>query len=331
MEKKITVVMSAYNHEEYVEKAIQSVLSQTYKNFKFIVADDASTDRTVEKIMKYENIIDEIHLYDENSGSGREVELGIQSDTKYIAIINSDDCWEPQKLEKQVKYLEEHSECGACFTWCDEIDEDGNLIDKQVFKVKNRTKEEWMYRFWKRGNCLAYPSVLIRTDIYKKICNRNIDVYRQLPDYYIWLQLIQEWEIYILEENLVKFCHHSRNANVSANTIVNSLRNDMEAEYIWYKIMKEMEIEYFKKAFSSVLINSAAQGEKEIICEKYFSLCISPIQAVQSAAILYYYDVFEKTENYNELLKHYGYTNKMFYQQEIQMGKGKFQLDLLKR
>lgn len=107
MKNKITVVMSAYNHEKYVEKAITSVLNQTYKNVYFCVADDASSDDTANIIMKYEKEIDEIHLYDINSGHGRWMPLILNSKTKYTAIINSDDWWETTKLEKQISYMEE--------------------------------------------------------------------------------------------------------------------------------------------------------------------------------------------------------------------------------
>ena len=79
------------------------------------------------------------------------------------------------------------------------------------------------------------------------------------------------------------------------------------------------------------MVNPNAENHKEILCEKYFVLCISPIESVKSAAILYYYDVFENMENYNVLREKYGYTNREFHQQEMQMGKGKQQADLLKQ
>lgn len=330
MDKKVTIIMSAYNHEDYIESAIRSVLNQTYKNYKFIVADDASTDHTAEILMKYENSIDEIHLYDKNSGHGRGREFILQADTEYTAIISSDDFWEQQKLERQIDYMEQHPECGACFTWCDEIDEEGKLTDIQIFRVKNRSKEEWMFHFWKNGNCLAHPSILIRTEVYQFLCKKNISVFRQLSDFYMWVKLIQNWEIHIIEEPLVKFCHHKNNQNVSAFTAVNCIRTDMENEYIWYKIMKEMSDEYFKEAFRTMLINPKAASREEIICEKFFVLCMSPVMAIQSAAALYFYDVFENPDYYKVLCEKYGYTNKMFYEQEMQIGKGRYQLELLK-
>lgn len=330
MDKKVTIIMSAYNHEDYIESAIRSVLNQTYKNYKFIVADDASTDHTAEILMKYENSIDEIHLYDKNSGHGRGREFILQVDTEYTAIISSDDFWEQQKLERQIDYMEQHPECGACFTWCDEIDENGRLLDNQVFCVNNRSKEEWMLYFWKNGNCLAHPSILIRTEIYKELCRENINVFKQLPDFFMWIRLIQKWEIHIIEESLVNFRHHVKNQNVSASTSVNRVRNDMEAEYIWYKIMKKMESNFFKKAFQSTMINPNVKSEEEIVCEKYFAMCISPLEAVQSASVLYYYDVFENKDNYQALQEKYQYGNREFYIKEMQIGKGKKQVDLMK-
>lgn len=331
MDNKVTIIMSAYNHEDYIESAIRSVLNQTYKNYKFIVADDASTDHTANVILKYQDDIDEIHLYDNNSGHGRGRTFILQADTEYTAIISSDDFWEQQKLEKQIDYMEHHPKCGACFTWCDEIDENEELVDIQMFKINNRIKEEWMLYFWKNGNCLAHPSILIRTEIYKQLCSSNISVFKQLPDFYMWLQLVQNWEIHIIEESLVKFRHHKKNQNVSAFTAVNCIRTDMENEYIWYKIMKEMDDCYFKKAFKSMLMNPDAKGKEELLCEKFFILCISPVMATQSAAILFFYDIFENPKYYQVLTDKYGYTVKMFYDQEMMIGKGKYQLELLEQ
>ena len=330
MRKKVTIVMSAYNHAGYITQAIDSILNQTFKNYKFVMADDGSTDDTVEKIMKYEDKIDEIHLYDINSGHGRCRELILNSDTEYTAMMNSDDIWAPDKLEKQVKYMDEHPECGACFTWCNEVDENGIPVEMQVFHESNRSKEEWMFYFWRKGNCLAHPSVLIRTELYQELCKGNNGVFRQLPDFYMWLQLIQQWEIHIIEEDLVRFLHHKMNENVSASTSINCVRNDMEAEYIWYKIMRKMNAAFFKKSFQSMMMNPDAKSTEEIICEKYFVMCISPLEAVQSAAVLYYYDLFENKENYLVLQQKYKYSNREFYIKEMKIGKGKKQIDLMK-
>ena len=324
MEPKITVVMSAYNHEKYVEKAIQSVLNQTYKNIYFCVADDASSDNTANIIMKYEEKIDEIHLYDTNSGHGRWMSLILNSKTEYTAVINSDDWWENTKLEKQLFYLEKHPECAACFTWCNEVEEDGSLMEKQLFQSTNKSKEEWMYTFLLQGNCLAHPSILIRTEIYQKLFSDNNSVFRQLPDFNMWIKLVQEHEIYVINEMSTNFLHHSKgqNMNVSTPNLENSVRNDIEMAFIWYTAMKNMDDKYFKKAFKKVMVNPNANSHIEILCEKYFVLCTSSLLGVQMAAINYYYDVFQNMENYEILKQKYAYTNKLFHEIDTKIGNG---------
>lgn len=325
MEKKVTVVMSAYNHGQYVEKAIQSVLNQTYQDFYFVVADDASTDCTADILRKYEGEIDEIHLYYENSGHGRCRDMVLNVKTKYVALINSDDYWELTKLEKQVNYMEQNPECAACFTWCNELTEKGELLEKQVFQVDNRTKEEWMYLFWQQGNCLAHPSILIKTEIYQELFVPNNSVFRQLPDYNMWLKLIQRYNIHVIDEKLVNFLYHKSeiSENVSRPSLENSIRNEMEIGFIWYKTMKEMDDAYFRKAFAKVMVNPKAISHKEILCEKYFVLCISPLLEVRNAAISYYYDIFSDEGVYMVLKDKYGYCNKDFHKQDVHMGYGK--------
>lgn len=322
MEPGVTIIMSAYNHEQYVEQAIQSVLAQTYQGAYFIAADDASTDNTAAILMKYEEQIDELHLYDLNSGSSRGRDLIFRVRTEYTAMINSDDYWERDKLEKQVRYLEEHPECAACFTWCNEIDEDGNDKSSGMFQQKNKTKEEWMRFFWENGNCLAHPSILIRTKVYQEVTKENTALFRQLSDYYRWLLLVQKYELHIIEEKLINFRYHDSAAgvNVSMPNNENMIRDAMEQSYMWYKIMLEMDDQYFRNAFADILKDKEASSHEQILCEKYFVLASSPILGVAQASIYFYYEVFRDIEVYQVLMNNYGFYNKDFYSKELQIG-----------
>jgi len=112
IKNKVSVIMPCYNHEDFVEQAIESVLNQSYNKFNFYIADDSSTDKSVEKILQYENQVDEIHLFDKNMG-GLVRFLITRVDTEYVALLNSDDFWEKDKLEKQIEYMETHADCAA--------------------------------------------------------------------------------------------------------------------------------------------------------------------------------------------------------------------------
>lgn len=322
-DKKITVVMSAYNHGKYIGRTIESVLNQTYQGFKFLVADDASQDDTVDVIMRYEDKIDEIHLFDINSGGGRVDALLPSVDTPYTALINSDDYWESEKLEKQLAYMEADPDCAACFTWCNIRDEEGKLKENQYFNVGNRTRYEWMYRFATYGNCLAHPSILIKTDIYRHlVCDTNIGTTRQTPDFYMWVKLIQKHDIHIIEEPLTNFLEHSSklSANVSASVIENEIRTEMEMAHIFNREMKNMDDNFFRRAFRSVMKNPNAPTHEEIMCEKFFALLSSPCIGIQDAAISFYSDVFYDQSMYHVMVEKYGYTNKDFYKTNVSKG-----------
>lgn len=318
--KKVTVLMSAYNHEKYIERSIESVLNQTFQDFYFKIADDCSTDGTAKKIIKYENKIDEIHLYDSNSGCGRISDMLNETFTPYVAMIHSDDFWEATKLEKQVAYLESRPECAACFTWVKLIDDTGNEIKDRGFCQKNRKKEEWIRFFWSTSNCLAHPSIVIRTDLYKELTQyENLTVYRQLPDYYMWIKLLQKHNIYILPEKLVTFRIHG-SENMSAPTLKNTLRDNIEQSFIWYELMKKIDDSFFKKAFGDIWFNKNANTKEEITCEKFLMLASSPVSGIAQAATWYYMDAMKNKKVYNVLKEEYGFDSKQFYELEFERG-----------
>lgn len=205
---KVSVVIPSYNHGKFLKTAIKSVLNQTFEDFELIILDDASTDNSKNVIDSFDN--KKIRKYFHKNNEGAVATLNQLIDLakgRYIAILNSDDCWEMTKLEKQVKVLEENSEIGACFTWADFINEkDEILLDSKhnIFQEKNRSRGRWLRYFFDKGNCLCHPSVLIRKEIYEIIGKYNI-IYRQLPDFEFWIRLIKQYNIHIIEENLTHF------------------------------------------------------------------------------------------------------------------------------
>ena len=320
---KVSVLLPAYNHAKFIEETIESVINQTYRDFEFIICDDASTDGTVEKIMKYEKYIDEIHLFDENAG-GRGGFLRTRAKGDYVAILNSDDVWTIDKLEKQVKALEEHPDVVACFTWCDRIDEDGKKIDGfNPFNVHARDKAEWMNYLFFNGNCFAHASVLIKQDIYQEIYSNNVLIYRQIPDYYRWVLLLQKYDVIVLEECLTKIRTSIKagRENVSAFTKENLLRQFNEETYMWYKIISNMEDDFFIRVFKNELIDVEAEDKIEVMCEKFFILLQCRFEYSKGAAILFLYEHYAEMAEW--LQCRYQFTNKDVYNIVINVGPSK--------
>jgi glycosyltransferase involved in cell wall biosynthesis len=122
--KKVSVIIPTYNRETYISQAIESVIDQTYKDIEIIVVDDGSTDGTFQKIQPYE---DSIHyIYTENGGPSHARNVGLKNATgDYIAFLDSDDLYYPDKIELQVEFLERFQEIAMVCTEFSGFDDEG--------------------------------------------------------------------------------------------------------------------------------------------------------------------------------------------------------------
>ncbi len=106
----VSVIIPVYNGEQYLAQAIESVLFQEYHPLEILVVDDGSTDRTAQIAQQFDKIS---YLYQSNQGHGAAKNFGIQhSHGEYIAFLDADDRWLPNKLNLQVKHLLEHPDIG---------------------------------------------------------------------------------------------------------------------------------------------------------------------------------------------------------------------------
>ena len=210
---KVSVILSSYNHERYVAEAIQSVLDQTFEDFELLIYDDGSKDNSADVIRSFEDPRIRTFLYEENRGPlEASMEAAEAAQGEYVAIHHSDDAWEPDKLEKQVRYLEEHPEVAACFTLVQFMDEEGKLyvppegsFYREVFCQPNRTQAEWLRHFFFYGNCLCHPSLLIRRKKYAEYDLLETAGIWQLPDFSMWVKLSLQEPIHIFQEPLTRF------------------------------------------------------------------------------------------------------------------------------
>lgn len=276
---KVSVIIPSYNHESFVGEAIESVLRQDFTDFELLIADDCSTDNSVNIIKSFDDERIKTFFFSENLGPTEILRFLIENSRgEYIALLNSDDRWRDGKLSKQVAFLEENKDFAACFTWASLIDEHGNasingdVLDSEVFIQNNCNRYEWLNRFFYHGNRLCHPSVLIRKSVYEELGYYN-GAYRQLPDFEYWIRLCSKHEIHILEE---VFTEHRRtrgeNQNTSALSQANALRNISEISNIFVRMFENLDDDTFIRAFGGNFINPKASSPAEIICEKFFLL-----------------------------------------------------------
>jgi glycosyltransferase involved in cell wall biosynthesis len=130
----VTVIIPSYNREKYIRATIDSALSQTYRNLEIVVVDDASTDRSMEILNSYEDRIRILeHEGRANRGQSASINLAMGCTRgEYVAILDSDDVWTIDKIEKQVDFLERHPDIGIVYGNGHAIDESGKLLYKLI-------------------------------------------------------------------------------------------------------------------------------------------------------------------------------------------------------
>ena len=128
MSPRVAVVIPCYNRQQYLAQAIQSVLDQTWTNTELVVVDDGSTDGSREVLASFGDRIRVLtHPGGVNRGQSASINLGIEnSDSEYVAILDSDDWWAPEKLRLQVDYLEAHPEVGLVYANGYQVNADGS-------------------------------------------------------------------------------------------------------------------------------------------------------------------------------------------------------------
>lgn len=236
----VSVVIPSYNHENYIEETIESILNQTFQDFEIIITDDGSTDKTVEKIKKFKDQRIQLFLFQNNIGACTALNNCItNSNGKYIAYVSSDDVWESDKLEKQVKFLDENQDIGVVLTKAKIIDENGEeLNDKNhfyysIFDQENRSNFSWLKYFFLQGNCLCHPSAMFRRSIYD-----DIGLYDErlanLPDLEMWVRVCLKHNINIIDEKLIKFRIRDNNANASTSA---NPKNRIRAKFEYKQIL----------------------------------------------------------------------------------------------
>jgi glycosyltransferase involved in cell wall biosynthesis len=226
---KISVILTSYNHDNYINEAIDSVLNQTFTDFELIIWDDGSSDHSWYLINQYNDARIKAFRNDVNEGPvfGINKAISEMATGDYIAIHHSDDVWELDKLEKQVGFLNTNQNFGAVFTWAQIIDEQGNEQENNYFIQENKSRWQWLQQLFTGDNRLNHPSILIR-----KQCYQDVGLYHyslaQTPDAEMWSRVLIKFPIHIIQEKLTKHRLFSNDTNTSGHRIDVKIRTNNE-------------------------------------------------------------------------------------------------------
>ena len=302
--KTVSVYINAYNAEKFIEQTVNSILAQTYKNLKVVVIDDCSTDSTVDLLKAIKD--DRLFIYSlpTNSHIAYTLNEGLKyMDGDYIAHCDADDLWQPEKIEKQVNFLENHSEYGACFTHTNMIDTDGKILEEnnfyEIYNIENRSQAQWLNFLCNKANHLNHSTFLARKEIIEKVGKYDLSM-PSLHDFDYWMRLVCVCPIWIIEENLVSTRIHSDNNHAMDMKKTNS--HDGEYERIVKKCISVCPENLFLEAFEDDLFFKGEHTREETEIEKALVLSkihtpayYNPVLTVEILAELIndrkYYDI----------------------------------------
>lgn len=199
-EPLVSIITPVYNAEQFLSETIESVKNQTYQNWEMILVDDCSKDNSADIIKEFQNTDDRIKYIrlEKNSGASVSRNTGItNAKGRFIAFVDSDDIWNPDKLEKQVSYMLENK-VGFTFTSYRYMKENGEPTNK-VAKAPQKID----YNGLLKNTIIGCSTVVIDRDI---VGSFEMPLVRRGQDTATWLKILRTEEFaYGIEEDLVKY------------------------------------------------------------------------------------------------------------------------------
>ncbi len=206
----VSIVMPSYNTAKYITETIESVLNQTYPFWELIIVDDCSTDDTDRVVKPYlEN--ERVRYLKNNYNSGAAVSRNYalrEAKGKWIAFLDSDDVWLPEKLEKQIEFMLTNN-YHFSYTNYEEIDEESKPLNVFVTGPKKITKQGMFNYCWMGCLTVMYDAEVVGVIQIEDIKKNN--------DYAMWLKVCRKAKCYLLNEQLAKY--RKRSCSISRHGV----------------------------------------------------------------------------------------------------------------
>ncbi len=205
----VSVIIPTYNHAEYLREAIVSVKTQTYKNWELIIINNFSDDNTIEIVESFNDERIKLINFSNKGIIAASRNIGLQkAKGEYIAFLDSDDIWSPNKLEKQLIEFKNNTQLMLCSTNCDQFPYGQKNLLKLYFSRKVKFEELILV------NKIINSSVMIRRNVIEKVgLLDETPELRAVEDYDYWIRISIAYPegIKVLKDRLLKYRLHDSN------------------------------------------------------------------------------------------------------------------------
>lgn len=243
----VSVIIPCYNSEKFVAEAIDSVLAQTHKNIEIIVVEDGSTDNSLAVLKRYETV-DNITVLQHENGVNKGVsttrKLGVtQAKGSFIAFLDADDIFKPEKLEKQLNLFQLYPEVVLVHSKATLLNTT-DIVFKNEFNyaIKNTPYDFQKQPNWLTGNHICNSSVLVKTELIHKY-DFSIKQAFQFEDWLLWSLLSNEGPFYFQDEALLEYRVHEDSATSALiNNQIKSYYSKMEYLFNFFTLSTTQEM-----------------------------------------------------------------------------------------
>lgn len=216
IENLVSIITPTYNCGGFISETIKSIQSQTYKSWEMIIVDDCSNDDTksiVSDLAKNDKRIKYICL-ERNSGAAVARNIALkEARGRWIAFLDSDDLWKPEKLERQVAFMIENNYQFSYTAYC-EINEEGQSLNKFIWGPNKITRLGMIFYCWPGCLTVMYDA--------KKLGLTQIPDIKKNNDYAMWLKISKHADCYLLNENLA--CYRKRSGSISNHSYLSLIK-----------------------------------------------------------------------------------------------------------
>ncbi|MHA1338270.1 MAG: glycosyltransferase family 2 protein [Promethearchaeota archaeon] len=267
MQPKVSIIMAVYNEENIIKKAINSILNQSFKNFELIIINDCSSDNTLKKIeelLKEKDHRIKVINNKVNIGLTKSLNKAIKiARGKYIARQDADDYSLPKRLEKQIKFLDDHPDYAFCGT--------------EAFVKQNKHAGVKYYRYKEIFNrlilydCFYHSTIMIRRNVFN-ICGIYDENYFYGQDYELWCRIIYKYRLKAVNipEKLVIMNIPQEKLSEKSKKFVIQHKNCIKTKFRYLKDLRNIKLTFLVIIISIINFLEILYVEFNIFKRKFF-------------------------------------------------------------
>ncbi|MDD4000869.1 MAG: glycosyltransferase [Bacilli bacterium] len=254
---KVSIIMPVYNAAKYLDETIKSILNQTYNDFEFLIIDDGSTDNSLEILYSYNDPRIKILKNEKNIGYVKTLNKLIDlSKGEYIARQDNDDISLPDRIEKQVLFLNMNKDVGVCGT-------NAFVFGKKTKMTRMPITDDEIKAYMILYNPMLHPTIMYRKSIFEVL---NIGKYNEdlcpAEDYAMWFEISKKTKLANLPEPLLKYRWHENNTSQLKKNIQIEKANHIRKEILDYTISYQISTEESK--LFEIMSNPKLANKKDL-------------------------------------------------------------------